>query len=314
MLALLPPIPVATAAESCDASQSYTLLVHGGFVEYAEEVEPRHIELIRRLVGEGRADLAQGNRALDVVVDAIVEMEDSGILDAGKGSIVNTAGVTETDASVMDGQTGESGAVAAMQRLKNPIRAARLVMEKTPHVLFVGTTGEKTVIDLGAEIVEPKTYFKEYVAPPQPTRDASARPRHGTVGAVALDRCGHLAAGTSTGGWPGKLPGRVGDSPIVGASTFANRRFALSATGLGESFIKRGATRDIAARAEYLKLPLQTAADYVIKELIGGEDRAAGAIIAISVDGEIVLSSNGYGILFGHASNLTPVEAGSKLD
>ncbi len=323
MLGLLSHASTAAAAGSCDAKPNYTLVIHGGLVEYAEEVEPRHIELIRRLVVEGRANLAHGDRALDVVVEAIVAMEDSGILDAGKGSIVNSAGVTETDASLMDGLTGGSGAVAAMQRLKNPIRAARLVMDETPHVLFVGTTGEQTVIGLGAEVVEPKTYFKEYVAPPQPTSDAkampkhgnaTAMPKHGTVGAVALDRCGQLAAGTSTGGWPGKLPGRVGDSPIVGASTFANRRFALSATGLGESFIKRGATRDIAARAEYLQLPLQAAADHVIKELIGKEDRAAGAIIAIGVDGEIVLSSNDYGILFGSASDRTPVKVGAKLD
>ena len=304
-------IPAAAAEGACERTKTFALILHGGFLGSEDEVEPRHYALMRELVERGRASLERGAVGVDVVVEAIAHMEDSGILDAGKGSIVNTAGFTETDASLMESNTARSGAVAAMQRLKNPIRAARLVMDRTPHVLFVGTTGEQTLIGLGAEAVDPNSYFQEYVPPAKGT--AEATPDHGTVGAVALDRCGNLAAGTSTGGWPGKMPGRVGDSPIVGASTFANERYALSATGKGEYFINRGATQDIAARAEYQGVSLQTAADFVVKELIGERDGAEGAIIAISWEADIVLSSNGFGVLYGYASDSRSVTVGGKL-
>jgi len=303
----------ATSAERCNREERFTLVLHGGFLAYEEEVGPDHRALFRQLLKEGGGQLAGGRSALDVVADSIAALEDSGILDAGKGSIVNTAGFTETDASVMDGRSGRSGAVAAMQRLKNPIQAARLVMDKTKHVLFAGATGEQTLIGLGAEVVEnPAEYFQEYVPPALPRGGESTSPEHGTVGAVALDRCGNLAAGTSTGGWPGKLPGRVGDSPIIGASTYADQQYALSATGVGEFFIKRAATRDIAMRAEYLRTPLKRAADQVVKELIGQEDGAEGAIIAISKEGEIVISSNGYGILHGWVRQVGEIVVGTR--
>lgn len=303
--------PAAAADEPCEATKMFALVLHGGFLGPKDKVEPHHFEMIRELVESGHASLESGAVGRDVVVEAIARMEDSGILDAGKGSVVNSDGFVETDASLMVGNTGRSGAVAAMQRLRNPIRAAQLVMDRTRHVLFVGTTGEQTLIDLGAETVDPDSYFQEYTplaaGMPEPTHE------HGTVGAVALDRCGNIAAGTSTGGWAGKMPGRVGDSPIVGASTFANEHYGLSATGVGEFFINRGATRDIAARAEYQGVSLQTAADFVIKELIGEQDGAEGAIIALSKDGEIVLSSNGLGIIYGYASDTLSVTVGGEL-
>lgn len=302
---------VAAADEPCEVTKTFAVVLHGGFLGPNDIVESRHFELMRELVEIAHASLERGAVGRDVVVEAIARMEDSGILDAGKGSIVNSDGFVETDASLMEGHTVRSGAVAAMQRLKNPIRAALLVMDHTPHVLFVGTTGEQTLINLGAEAVDPDSYFHEYVPPtagmPEPTRD------HGTVGAVALDRCGNIAAGTSTGGWPGKMAGRVGDSPIVGASTFANEFYGLSATGVGEYFINRGATRDIAARAEYQGMSLQSAADFVIKELIGKRDGAEGAIIALSKEGDIVLSSNGLGILHGYASDTIAATVGGEL-
>ena len=298
------------AAEACDSNERFILILHGGFLEYEEEVEPHHRALFRQLLKSGREHLAKGGSALDVVVDSIAALEDSGILNAGKGSIVNTAGFTETDASVMDGRSGRSGAVAAMQRLKNPIKASRLVMDETEHVLFAGTNGEQTLAGLGAELVkDPASYFQKYVSPPT---DEPTKPKHGTVGAAALDRCGNLAAGTSTGGWRDKLPGRVGDSPIIGASTYADHQYALSATGVGEYFIKRAATRDIAMRAEYLRTPLKRAADYVVKELIGKQDGAEGAIIAISKGGEVVISSNGYGILYGWVTQIGDIVVGTR--
>ena len=301
------------AAETCDSEQGFTLMLHGGFLDSEEEVGPHHRALFRQVLKSGREHLTNGGSALDVVVDSIATLEDSGILNAGKGSIVNTAGFTEVDASVMDGRSGRSGAVAAMQRLKNPIKASRLVMDETEHVLFAGTNGEQTLAGLGAELIkDPASYFQKYVPPHPPPADETTQPKHGTVGAAALDRCGSLAAGTSTGGWRGKLPGRVGDSPIIGASTYADHRYALSATGVGEYFIKRAATRDIAMRAEYLGTPLKRAADYVVKELIGKQDGAEGAIIAISKDGEIAISSNGYGILYGWVTQTSDIVVGTR--
>ena len=302
--------PAVTAALECRAQERHALLLHGGILEYAEEVNDSHKALLARLLAEGRTQLAAGKSALDVVVEAIAAMEDSGLMDAGKGSIVNSEGFTETDASLMNGSDAHSGAVAGMQKIKNPIRAARLVMDKTRHVLFVGSAGESTLARLGAETIDPARYYQEYVPPPRPAADSA--PKHGTVGAVALDRCGHLAAGTSTGGWPGKLPGRVGDSPIIGASTFANARVGLSATGVGEYFIKRAATRDIAARVEYLGQPLREATDHVVKKLIGAEDKAPGAVIALAADGTVVVSSNSYGILWGDVSNSREPRVGTR--
>lgn len=301
----------SAANGTCDSRDEYVLLLHGGFASAPEQVEQRHLDELNQAVAAGLEALANGATALDVVEDAIVVLEDAGIYDAGKGSYFNTLGFVENDASLMEGHTGRAGAVAAMQTLKNPVRAARIAMEKTPHVLFVGTTGESTLIGLGAKVVDdPKTYFKEF----RPPAAREADDEHGTVGAVALDRCGNLAAGTSTGGTPGKMPGRVGDSPIIGASSFANTKYALSATGVGEYFIRRAATYDIAARAEYLGMPLKEATDYVVKDLIGKIDQVQGGVIAISADGEIVLSSNGYGVLFAYGSNSVPVTVGARVE
>ena len=293
----------------CDSQDRYTILVHGGFVTKMERVNDAQLALIRSVVNEARAELAAGATALDVVVDAIVVLEDSGLFDAGKGSFRNTAGFTETDASLMDGHTGKTGAVAAMQRLKNPIKAARTVMKDTPHVFFVGPMGEEVLIGLGAEEVEdPASYFVPYHL-----ADA-AKSISGTVGAVALDRCGNLAAGTSTGGYEGKIPGRVGDSPIIGASTFASDQYALSATGKGENFIQRSVTLDIALRSKYQDIPLQESADYVIHRLIGDIDNVDGAIIAISRDGDIVMSAaNVIGVRHGYASESGDVTVGVEL-
>jgi isoaspartyl peptidase/L-asparaginase-like protein (Ntn-hydrolase superfamily) len=311
ILLLCDVLSVGYAQESaaCDSQDRYIILVHGGITTSMERVNDAQLDLIRSVVTEARAELEAGATALDVVVDAIVVMEDSGLYDAGKGSYLNTAGYTETDASLMEGHTGKAGAVAAMQRLKNPIKAAQIVMRDTRHVFFAGPTGEEVLIDLGAEELEdPASYFV-----PIRTADSDSS-ETGTVGAVALDRCGHLAAGTSTGGYFGKMPGRVGDSPIIGASTFANDQYALSSSGRGESFIQRSATRDIAMRSMYRGTALQESADYVIHHLIGEIDQVTGAIIAISKDGEIVMSAaNVIGIRHGYASESGGITVGLEL-
>lgn len=298
--------------DNCSLQERYTVLVHGGTVYNEKRVTDAQLALISSVVTRARGELAAGSRSLDVVVNAIITLEDSGLLDAGKGSFRNTAGFVETDASLMEGHTGRIGAVAAMQRLKNPILGARIVMEDTPHVFFVGPTGEATLIGFGAEQVdEPSSYFIPYNNPKAANFKAGAV---GTVGAVALDCCGNLAAGTSTGGYRGKLPGRVGDSPIIGASTYANDLYALSATGKGENFIRRSVTFDIAKRAEYQGVPLQQAADYVVHSLLGDVDRIDGAIIAISREGDIVLSAvNVVGELHGYASQSHNTTVGVKL-
>lgn len=291
-----------------ETENRYTIVVHGGTVTESDEVTDAQLELIRAVVTDARADLAGGAAALDVVTNAVVTMEDSGLLDAGKGSFLNTAGYVENDASIVHGKTGTAGAVAAMQRLKNPIKGARITMEQTRHTLFAGPAGEETLVGLGAETVdEPSSYFRLRALDKRISTD------EGTVGAVALDRDGNLAAGTSTGGTPGQLVGRVGDSSIVGAGTFANERYALSATGVGEYFIKRSATRDIAMRAERNGVSLQDAADHVVCRLIGDIDKAPGAVIAISCDGEIVLSSNVYGERYGYSSESFDVTVGAQL-
>lgn len=300
-----------TGWASCTQYESYTIAVHGGYVGDLETTwtTAESLALTERIVQQARADLEAGAAALEVVVEAISTFEDSGMVDAGKGSFRNTAGFVETDASIMDGPTGNSGAVAGMQRIRNPIQAARLVMDRTPHILFVGAAGEDTLVKLGAGIVpDPAQYFKPVVEPD--SDDAG----HGTVGAAVLDRCGRLAAGTSTGGTLNKMPGRVGDSPIIGASTFANERFALSATGKGEYFIKRAATRSIVARVELSGMTFKDAADYVVKQLIGKEDNVRGAVIGISKGGEVVTSSTGYGLLHGYASHDTAPIVGLKSD
>jgi L-asparaginase / beta-aspartyl-peptidase len=291
-------------------TRRYVVLVHGGYVGSADDdwVTPDVLALTRQIVAAAKEKLARGAGALDVVVDAIRSFEDSGLTDSGRGSYRNSAGFVEMDASLMVGDTGAAGAVAGVMKIKNPIVASRLVMERTPHVLFAGSSGEQSLIDLGAEVVsDPGTYFVPVRSPQQ------AANRVGTVGAVAMDSRGLLAAGTSTGGTYGKMPGRVGDTPIVGASTLATERFAFSSTGAGEHFVRRGATRDIAARVTYLGESLEQATNHVLG-LIANEDRSRGAIIAISREGDVVVRSTGYGILHGFADDEAEAEAAVRTD
>lgn len=291
-------------------SRRYSILVHGGYVGSPDDswVTAEVLALTRQIVATAKGELARDGSALDAVVNAIRSFEDSGLTDSGRGSYRNSAGVVEMDASLMVGATGATGAVAAVTRIRNPIVAARLVMEKTPHVLFVGSSGEQSLIQLGAEVVsDPGTYFVPVQAPAQQEN------RIGTVGAVAMDSSGILAAGTSTGGTYGKMPGRVGDSPIIGASTFATEQFAFSSTGAGEHFIRRGATREIVARVTYLGESLDQATRHVLG-LIANEDRSRGAIIGISREGEMVVRSTGYGILHGYANDEADARAAIRAE
>ena len=256
----------------------------------------------------GYAILERGGSALDAAAEAVRVLEDDPQFNAGRGAVLTHDGAAELDASIMDGAGPRAGAVAGIRHVKNPIRLARLVMDKSPHVMLIGAGAEEFAREQGLEFV-PNTYFRtEYRE--QELQRALERERlsmpaeragtiTGTVGAVALDRGGNLAAATSTGGMTNKRYGRVGDSPIIGAGTYANNdSCAVSATGSGEFFIRAVVAHDIHALVQYKQLTLAAAAKAVVQDKLkcsGGE----GGVIAINRAGEIVLEFNSEGMFRG---------------
>ncbi len=282
------------------------IVVHGGagsaqLPQPAREEAQRQV--LERALKAGHGLLAQGASAVDAVEAAIVVMEDSPLFNAGRGSVFTAEGTIEMDASIMEGAGRSAGAVGGVTTVKNPIRAARAVMDRSPHVMMVGRGAEAWAQRNGLEMA-PLEYFRtperlreleEWKARTRPGKSRSGggvSDHWGTVGAVALDRNGTLAAGTSTGGMTGKLPGRLGDSPIIGAGTFAdNRACAISCTGHGEFFIRHGVASDIAARMRYLQQPLKQAARVVVQEVLlpaGGR----GAVIGLDAKGNIAVEFN----------------------
>ncbi|MGH8122868.1 MAG: isoaspartyl peptidase/L-asparaginase family protein, partial [Rudaea sp.] len=244
---------------------------------------------------------------LDAVTKALVVMEDSPLFNAGKGAVFNHDGRNELDASIMDGATLRAGAVANVHRIRNPILLARAVMEKSPHVMLIDDGAEKFAESIGMPLVDPKYFYTEerWQQLQQALKeerehkvDPAKTPHHGTVGAVALDSKGNLAAATSTGGMTNKRFGRVGDSPIIGAGTYADARCAVSATGWGEFYIRATAARDICARVEYRDDTLTKAADDVVLGVIpklGGD----GGVIALDAQGNIATPFNTDGMYRG---------------
>jgi L-asparaginase / beta-aspartyl-peptidase len=257
---------------------------------------------LRRALAAGRDVLAVGGSALDAVTRAVVALEDDPLFNAGRGSVFTAAGTQEMDASVMDGRDHRAGAVAGIFGPRNPVLAARAVMEHSPHVLL---TGEGALAFCRAQHVpfaEPGYFSTEErlrelrEALEKRRRDAAEQ---GTVGAVARDRDGNLAAATSTGGMTGKTPGRVGDSPIIGAGTYADdATCAVSATGHGEFFIRYGAAFEIAARLRHAGQSLHQAADAVIEALakFGGR----GGVVAVDRTGALALPFNTSGMYRGY--------------
>jgi L-asparaginase / beta-aspartyl-peptidase len=242
-------------------------------------------------------------------------MEDSPLFNAGKGAVFTNAGTNELDSSIMDGKTLKAGAVASLKHIKNPISLARMVMEKSKHVMLVGEGAEAFAKEQGVEMV-PQSYFyvesrwkalqrekaeEEKNKAPQDKKQEKAHGdehKYGTVGAVALDQEGNLAAGTSTGGISNKKFGRVGDSPIIGAGTYANNRTCgVSATGDGEYFIRSVVAHDLSAMMEYKGLSVKEAADAVIDKVVklGGN----GGLIALDKDGNIAMSFSTSGMYRG---------------
>jgi beta-aspartyl-peptidase (threonine type) len=317
-----------TRAETPAPPRPFGLVVHGGAgvilrADLPAALEAEYRTALQAALDAGYTVLADGGTALDAVLATVCRLEDSPLYNAGRGAVLNADGVCELDAAIMDGRTITAGAVAGVRHIRNPIVLARDVMEKSPHVLLSGAGAEQFATSLGYTLV-PNEYFQteRRKAQLQQARDAEAKGRpaagmpgglrrqpaagalvlderkFGTVGCVALDRAGNLAAGTSTGGMTNKKFGRVGDSPIIGAGTYANNRTcAVSATGHGEYFIRAVVAYDIAARMEYLHRPLAAAAAETIARVgaLGG----TGGVIALDARGNIAMPFNTPGMYRG---------------
>ncbi|QGZ96707.1 isoaspartyl peptidase/L-asparaginase family protein [Terricaulis silvestris] len=276
---------------------TWALALHGGAGAIAERAYKQEEAHMAALLDEGAAMLTRGVSALDVVTAMAEALEASGLHVAGKGAAPNAAGVVELDASIMDGDTRNAGAVAGLRGFVSPIRAARAVMEHTPHVLLVGDgAGAFAAAQNLARVEDPKSYYT-------PAESGLPGPESGsgTIGAVALDISGKLAAATSTGGLGGKMPGRVGDTPIIGAGCWADRRAAISCTGLGEYFIRVNAAADVSARIAYAGQTLESAAASVIEDVreLGGY----GGLIAVDAHGNIAAPFASQGMKRGIASS-----------
>lgn len=265
------------------------IAIHGGAgLIRADKPGATHRAVLEQALAAGY----EQKTALDAVAAAVVVLEDSPLFNAGRGSSFNAQGEIEMDASIMDGATLRAGAVAAVRRIRNPILAARLVMEKTRHVLLAGRAADRFAGEHGLAMESP-TYFR--TARRLAALRKNRKSYHGTVGAVALDADGNLAAATSSGGYTGKLPGRVGDSPIIGAGTYAdNRACAVSGTGLGEAFIRAAVAYDVCARMRYRGSTLKASAVRALRDVarLGGD----GGLIAVDRRGNVAMPFNSQGM------------------
>ena len=312
-IAFIATLAVVPAAQA----QSTALVIHGGAgviereaLSAADESEIR--AALDQALDAGHAVLDAGGSALDAVEASVRVLEESPRFNAGKGAVFNAEGRHELDASVMEGHTRRAGAVAAVTTVRSPVRLARRVMEQSPHVMLIGDGAERFADDHRDLERVPNEWFdtphrREQLERAQANEAQRQAGRYvplardayfGTVGAVALDRHGHIAAATSTGGMTNKRWGRVGDAPIIGAGTWADARCGVSATGWGEFFIRNAVAHDICARVAYRGDSLDAAAGHVIGEVIpaqGGD----GGVIALDADGNIALPFNTRGMYRG---------------
>ena len=321
---------------------SWSLVLHGGsgVIERADltpEQDQAYRKVLTQAAEAGAAVLRKGGAALDAVEAAIHVLEDDPLFNAGRGAVFTADGRIELDAAIMDGATLEAGAVAGVTRVKNPISAARAVMARSPHVLLMGAGADAFAAAEGLEQADPGYFFVErrwralekqlardgLIVPPRPPaadRDerhaalAHDEGKRGTVGAVARDSRGNVAAGTSTGGTTGKRWGRVGDSPLIGAGTYAsNRSAAVSGTGEGEYFIRLSVARQICALVELKGLSLQAAVDEVIQHELTGLG-GQGGVIAVAADGQMAWGFNTSGMYRARIADGGPLEVAIYKD
>lgn len=304
------------------AQGRYTLVIHGGsgnisHERMSNEREAEYQAKLSEALKVGEAILKAGGNSLDAVVAAVMILEDSPLFNAGKGAVFNFEGRNELDASIMDGKTLQAGAVAGITNIKNPITAARKVMENSPHVMLTGRGAEQFAFEQGLEAVDPSYFFdqtrwdqyREFLRGNTQLRGMTDPDmKMGTVGAVALDMNGNLAAATSTGGMTGKRFGRIGDSPIIGAGTYANNQTcAVSATGHGEYFIRNVVAYDISALMLYSGKTLEEAANENVMEKLK-EQGGNGGIIAVDREGNVAMPFNTTGMFRGFVKSTGETE------
>ncbi len=317
------PAHAVTGARPVDErkmqNEKFGLVIHGGAgtIERSNmtpEKEHEYRAGLERALTAGYDVLKNGGSSLDATEAAVRVLEDDPHFNAGRGSVFTSAGTNEMDAAIMDGKTLAAGAVAALKHVKNPISLARLVMEKSGHVMMDGEGAEGFARENGIKLVDQKYFFTQErwealqkIKAAEKDRTGGAgkavfitdQDRHGTVGAVALDKNGNLAAATSTGGTTNKRPGRVGDTPVIGAGTYANNATcAVSATGDGEYFIRASVGHDISALMEYRGMSLKDAAQVALDNVakLGG----TGGLIAIDREGNMALPFNTSGMYRGY--------------
>lgn len=293
------------------SGQDYVIVIHGGAGDgiTKDNIDDSKILMyelaMKEAIAAGEEILGRGGAAIDVVEQVLRIMEDSPLFNAGKGAVLNWDGIPELDASIMDGYTLEAGAVAGVSRVKNPISLARRVLDSSSHVMLSHKGAEDFAVSQAMDMVKPKyfitddrkksleRYKEKFGYLPTEKLDFS---KYGTVGCVVLDKNGHIAAGTSTGGMTGKRYGRIGDSPIIGAGTYASdETCGISCTGHGEYFIRYAVAHDLHARVKYSGKSLQKAAENLITdELVtaGGK----GGIIGVDKQGHVVMEFNTKGM------------------
>jgi L-asparaginase / beta-aspartyl-peptidase len=300
-------------APTSHAAVSPLLVIHGGAGVIKRDMTPAREKAVRAAMTQalqnGLVRLKAGKSALDAVAVALTVLEDDPNFNAGRGAVFTHEGKNELDAAIMDGNTLRAGAVAGVQRVKNPILLARAVMEQTSHVMLSGGGAEAFAQSIGMPLVDP-SYFRteerwqqlqkvlKEDAAKQPHADVETAKHFGTVGAVALDMQGHLAAGTSTGGMTDKRWGRIGDSPLIGAGTYADSGCAVSGTGWGEFYIRTVAAHEICMKVTQMRVPLKRAAAEVINQEIPAMGGNGGAI-ALDADGHISIPFNTDGMYRG---------------
>jgi len=310
-----PAMATDIPSPTCPAGDNYTLAIHGGAgVILKKNMSDKKEVAYRKSLGEaltlGGQMLEEGYSALDSVQFVVMALENDPKFNAGKGAVFSAAGKNELDASIMDGRDRNAGAVSSVTTVKNPIVLARAVMDNSRHVMLQGEGAESFAKEQDIERVDPKYFYtkrrwkqmKKKVKANKAKKHSfldTPETKYGTVGAVAKDGCGNLAAATSTGGLTGKEFGRVGDAPIIGAGTYADNRYcAISATGTGEFFIRAGVARDICSRREYLGETIAESANHVIHTTLT-DMKGDGGVIAIDENGNYTFSFNTPGMYRG---------------